>query len=192
MLEGATVIEPYVNRRLTAAHPIFRVKQAWSQSKPSNLQINLFSSLFLLFTLRLCFSSLLRCLASYVQHTLQLHQPVFREVSTANEPFRREAVLQLPKDRCGLYALWLPTGTEDAPERLYVGESTTCVRRRLLQHLSDEENPELRKQLHLFRDIVQFSVVFTEGRQETLALETTLIRELQPETNRYKLKPRKD
>ena len=108
------------------------------------------------------------------------------------QPFTREAVLQLPKDRCGLYALWLPTGTEDAPERLYVGESTTCVRRRLLQHLSDEENPELRKQLHLFRDIVQFSVVFTEGRQETLALETTLIRELQPETNRYKLKPRKD
>ena len=108
------------------------------------------------------------------------------------QPFTREAVLQLPKDRCGLYALWLPTGTEDAPERLYVGESTTCVRRRLLQHLSDEGNPELRKQLHLFRDIVQFSVVFTEGRQETLALETTLIRELQPETNRYKLKPRKD
>ena len=68
----------------------------------------------------------------------------------------------------------------------------TCVRRRLLQHLSDEENPELRKQLHLFRDIVQFSVVFTEGRQETLTLETTVIREWQPETNRYKLKSRKD
>ena len=108
------------------------------------------------------------------------------------QPFTREGVLQLPKDRCGLYALWLPTGTEDAPEPLYVGESTTCVRRRLLQHLSDEENPELRKQLRMFRDIVQFSVVFTEGRQETLALETTLIRELQPETNRYKLKSRKD
>ena len=37
----------------------------------------------------------------------------------------------------------------------------------------------------MFRDLVQFSVVFTEGRQETLALETRLIRELQPETNRY-------
>ena len=108
------------------------------------------------------------------------------------QPFTREAVLQLPKNRCGLYALWLPTGTEDAPERLYVGESMTCVRRRLLQHLSDEENPELRRQLRMFRDHIQFSVVFTEGRQETLALETTLIRELQPETNRYKLKPRED
>ena len=108
------------------------------------------------------------------------------------KPFTREVVRQLPKDRCGLYALWLPTDTEDAPERLYVGESTTCVRRRLLQHLSDEDNPELRKQLRMFPDLIQFSVVFTEGRQETLALETTLIRELQPETNRYKLKPPED
>ena len=108
------------------------------------------------------------------------------------QPFTREVVLQLPKDRCGLYALWLPTDTDDAPERLYVGESTTCVRRRLLQHLSDEENPELRKQLRMFPDLVQFSVVFTEGRKETRTLETSLIREMQPETNRYKLKPRED
>ena len=108
------------------------------------------------------------------------------------QPFTREGLLQQPKDRCGLYALWLPTGTDDAPERLYVGESTTCVRRRLLQHLSDEENPELQRQLRMFRDHIQFSVVFTEGREETLELETKLIRELQPETNRYKLKPRED
>ena len=108
------------------------------------------------------------------------------------QPFTREAVRRLPKNRCGLYALWLPTGTEDAPERLYIGESTTCVRRRLLQHLSDEENPELRRELRMFPDLVQFSVVFTEGRQETLELETSLIRELEPETNRYKLKPRED
>ena len=108
------------------------------------------------------------------------------------QPFTRETVLQLPRNRCGLYALWLPTGTEDAPERLYIGESTTCVRRRLLQHLSDEENPELRRELRMFPDLVQFSVVFTEGRQETLDLETRLIRELQPGTNRYKLKPRED
>ena len=108
------------------------------------------------------------------------------------QPFTREALLQLPKDRCGLYALWLPTGTDDAPERLYVGESTTCVRRRLLQHLSNEENPELRKQLRMFPDLVQFSVVFTEGEQETLALETMVIRDWQPETNRYKLKSRED
>ena len=108
------------------------------------------------------------------------------------QPFTREAVLQLAKGRYGLYALWLPTGAEDAPERLYIGVSTTCVRRRLLQHLSDEENLELRKQLRMFPDLVQFSVVFTEGRQETLDLETTVIRDWQPETNRYKLKLRED
>ena len=108
------------------------------------------------------------------------------------QSFTRETVLQLPKNQGSLYALWLPTGTEDVPECLYVGESTTCVRRRLLQHLSDEDNPELRKQLRMFPDLVQFSVVFTEGRQETLALETALIQKLQPETNRYKLKSRED
>lgn len=101
--------------------------------------------------------------------------------------FTRTEVLQLPKDRCGLYALWLPTGTEDAPERLYVGQSTTCVRRRLLQHLSDEDNPELRRQLRMFRDIIQFSAVFTAGVTGTLELETRLIQDWQPETNRYKL-----
>ena len=106
------------------------------------------------------------------------------------QPFTRDVVLQLPTDRCGIYALWLPTGTDDAPERLYVGQSTTCVRRRLLQHLSDEDNPDLRRQLRIFSDLVQFSVVFTVGETETLALETTLIREWQPETNRYKLKSR--
>ena len=108
------------------------------------------------------------------------------------QPFTREAVQRLPKNRCGLYALWLPTGADDAPERLYVGEATTCVRRRLLQHLSNEENPELRRQLRMFPDLVQFSVVLTEGEQETRALETTVIRDWQPETNRYKLKPRDD
>jgi excinuclease UvrABC nuclease subunit len=108
------------------------------------------------------------------------------------QPFTRETVLQLPSDRCGLYSLWLPTGTEDAPERLYVGQSTTCVRRRLLQHLSNEDNPDLRRQLRMFRDLVEFSVVFTAGETETLELETTLIQEWQPETNRYKLKSRDD
>ena len=108
------------------------------------------------------------------------------------QPFTREVLLQLPKNRCGVYALWLPTGTSDAPERLYIGQSTTCVRRRLLQHLSDETNPKLREELRMFPDHVQFSVVFTEGRQATLALETMVIRELQPGTNRYKLKPPED
>ena len=108
------------------------------------------------------------------------------------KPFTREAIRGLPKERCGLYALWLPTGTENAPDTLYVGQATTCVRRRLLQHLSDEANPELRRQLRMFRDLVQFSVAFTEGKQETLELETLVIREWEPETNVYKLNPPKN
>ena len=114
------------------------------------------------------------------------------QLERKRQPFTREVVRRLPKDRYGLYALWLPAGTEDTPEHLYIGVSTTCVRRRLLQHLSNEENPELRRQLRMFRDLIEFSVVFTEGRQETLALETKIIREWQPETNRYKLKSSED
>ena len=99
-------------------------------------------------------------------------------------PFNREAVRQLPQDRTGVYALWLPAG---APDCLYVGMSHICVRQRLLQHLSTETNLQLRRQLHLFRGIVQFSAAFTEGREQTLELEGAIIRDWQPETNRQKL-----
>ena len=91
-------------------------------------------------------------------------------------PFTRQAVLSLPKERCGLYAIWLPTGDEDEYERLYAGVSKTCVRRRLREHLSDEKNPELRKNIHIFGELIHFSVVFTEDPEHTLELETQLIR----------------
>ncbi|MCY3801425.1 MAG: GIY-YIG nuclease family protein [Chloroflexi bacterium] len=102
-------------------------------------------------------------------------------------PFNRDQVAKLPKDRTGVYALWLPNEIEDAYDCLYVGISTTCIRRRLLQHITNETNPKLRRQLRMFRDIVRYSVAFTEGHQETLALETAVIRDWQPETNRAKL-----
>ena len=99
-------------------------------------------------------------------------------------PFTAAEVRDLPRERRGLYALWLPSGVEGGPERLYLGMSTTCLRRRLLRHLSSETNPELRRQLRMFRDLVQFSVVFTANEHETRALETALIRDWRPETNR--------
>ena len=99
-------------------------------------------------------------------------------------PFNREEVQKLPKDCYGLYALWLPDEIESAPERLYIGRSTTCVRRRLLDHLANEANPELRRQLHMFPDLVEFSVTFTESEKETRELEAAIIRAWQPETNR--------
>lgn len=97
-------------------------------------------------------------------------------------PFNRKEVQTLPKDCCGLYALWLPG--ESAPERLYIGMSTTCVRRRLLEHLANETNPKLRRQLRMFPDLVKFSVTFTESEEETRELEAAIIRAWQPETNR--------
>ncbi len=102
-------------------------------------------------------------------------------------PFEREEVRRLPRERPGVYALWLPAGEEGAYDCLYVGKSETCVRRRLLQHLSNETNPELRLQLRMFRDIALFSAAFTASVEETDALETAVIRAWQPETNRDKL-----
>ena len=99
-------------------------------------------------------------------------------------PFNREEVQKLPKDRCGLYAVWLPDKIESAHERLYIGMSITCVRRRLLEHLANEANPELRRQCHMFPDLVAFSVTFTESEEETRELEAAIIRAWQPETNR--------
>lgn len=99
-------------------------------------------------------------------------------------PFNRDVVRGLPKGRSGVYAIWLPADDEGENECLYVGMSRACVRQRLLQHLSDEANPKLRRQLRLFREIVLYSAAFTHGEQQTRALEALIIRDWQPETNR--------
>ena len=101
--------------------------------------------------------------------------------------YRREEVNRLPLNRTGVYALWLPSEIEDAPDCLYVGKSETCIRRRLQDHLrSDEPNPTLRTELYNNRDIAQFSVAYTANAQETDALETHVIRDWDPPANRYK------
>lgn len=103
-------------------------------------------------------------------------------------PFRSENVRNLPSDRAGVYAIWLPTGSTDAPECLYVGISTTCIKTRLLAHIYNETNPDLRTDLRMFRDIVLFSTAFTSGDSKTLEqLETSVIQKWQPKTNRNKL-----
>ena len=102
-------------------------------------------------------------------------------------PFTREEILKLPTEQTGVYVLWRKTGTEGRNECVYVGESTTCVRRRLLQHYDRATNPDLHSQLRLFRGIIQFAVEFTEGIEETVFLETELIRAWQPKTNKNKL-----
>ena len=102
-------------------------------------------------------------------------------------PYRRDDVRRLPQGRCGVYALWLPSVVPSAYDCIYAGKSETCIRRRLLQHLQDEPNPRLRRMLRTYRDIVEFSVAFTACAAETDALETQVINDWQPETNRNKL-----
>ncbi len=101
--------------------------------------------------------------------------------------FTLDSVRGLPRDRTGVYALWLPSEIGAGYECIYVGMSHACVRQRLLQHLQNETNPELARQLRLFPDIVMFSASFTQGLQETLDLETAIIQAWQPATNRNKL-----
>ena len=104
-------------------------------------------------------------------------------------PYCRPCVSALPASSCGVYALWLPS-SDEGYDCLYVGKSETCVRRRLLEHLQTEMNPKLRSTLRTFRDVVEFSVAFTANPEETDALETAVIRDWQPETNRNKLGPK--
>lgn len=96
-------------------------------------------------------------------------------------PYRREELQRLDWKRSGVYALWMPDG-----ECLYVGKSETCLRRRLLQHLQRETNPILRREFALFGDSIEFSYAFTGNRAETDALETAVIQDWQPRTNRAK------
>ncbi len=101
-------------------------------------------------------------------------------------PFNRDQLLQLARNRTGVYALWVPSGGPD--ECLYVGMSSTCIRRRLLQHLNNETNSKLRELLRLFCGITEFSVALTGSDDETLSLEDAIIRSWRPVTNRRGLK----
>ena len=62
--------------------------------------------------------------------------------------------------------------------------SDTCIRRRLLQHLNNETNPELRDLLRLYKDTVEFSIALTGDEDETLSLEDDIIKAWKPVTNR--------
>ena len=98
-------------------------------------------------------------------------------------PFTREEVKTLPKDRNGVYAFWVIMGEDEIHACLYVGISETCLRRRLLSHLSNETNLELRRQFRIFGDSVRFTFAFTTSDHATRKLEASLIRDWQPECN---------
>ncbi len=102
-------------------------------------------------------------------------------------PFNQAEVRRLPRNRTGVYALWLKSGIGAGHQCIYVGMSGACLQRRLLQHLRRETNPKLARPLRLFRDLLEFSAVFTQGRQETGELEAAVIQAWQPAANRNKL-----
>ena len=64
------------------------------------------------------------------------------------------------------------------------GKSESCVRLRFLDRMRDEPNSELRRVLHMLRDLVEFSVSFTVSPEETDVLETMVIREWLPDATR--------
>ena len=101
------------------------------------------------------------------------------------QPYLRDAVLELPKNKTGLYAIWLPSEyIADEWDCIYVGKSESCVRRRLLDHLRlSERNARLRRLLGVFGGIAAFSLAYTASAAETDALETAVIRAWNPETN---------
>ena len=103
------------------------------------------------------------------------------------QPYTRDQVRKIPKNRTGVYAIWLPAGDHNAKDCIYVGMSEACLRSRLLSHLTNETNPELRRQLRIFRDVVLFSFAYTSGRRETLDLEAAVTKDWQPKTNRTNL-----
>ena len=98
-------------------------------------------------------------------------------------PFTRQEVRTLPTEQIGVYAFWLIAGKDEIHSCLYVGISETCVRRRLLSHLSNETNAELRRQFRIFGDAIRFTVAFTASDEQTRELEAALIQDWQPECN---------
>lgn len=99
-------------------------------------------------------------------------------------PYTEDNVRIIPDGRTGVYALWLPNETGCGYECIYVGMSTTSLRRRLMEHLQRETNPILARDLRLYPDLVLFSFAYTQGRQETMELEDSAIKAWKPRTNR--------
>ena len=105
------------------------------------------------------------------------------------QPYNRAQINKIPKDKSGIYAIWLHTSDENLPECIYVGMSDTCLKTRLMQHLTNETNRKLRPIIHRLQNMLQVSFAYTHGYQETLDLETEMIHALKPETNLNKIQP---
>lgn len=102
------------------------------------------------------------------------------EQEDARKPFTPAEVRRLPKDKGGgVYAIWLDSG-----ECLYVGMSEDRIRDRLMDHLRNETNPGLRRDLRTFPKAVRFSAVYPLAPEDVRILEAALIRDWNPRHNR--------
>ena len=100
-------------------------------------------------------------------------------------PFNKEEVKKLGKKRFGLYTIWVPAESGGENEYIYTGMSRSCLQRRLMDHLRETEtNPKLRNEVKLFRDVIEFSVAYTNSKEETRRLEKNVIADWKPFTNR--------
>ena len=102
------------------------------------------------------------------------------EQEDARKPFTRAEVRRLPEDAGGgVYAIWLPPN-----ECIYVGMSEDRIRDRLMDHLRNETNPGLRRDLQSFPAVIRFSAVYPLALEDIRALEAALIRDWNPRHNR--------
>lgn len=103
---------------------------------------------------------------------------------------RREVRERVSLSQIGLYAIWMPSGHTGGYRCVYVGKSEECLRGRLLDHLRrSEPNPEIKRHVRLYQDILMFSIALTASVEETDGLETQVIRAWQPVANRNKRGP---
>ena len=101
------------------------------------------------------------------------------------QPYNAATVRAMPADGCGVYAIWCA-----ANDCLYIGKSDkgNSVKARLLYHLSPQEkNRALRRDLHLYRDIIEFALCLTATPEWANELETRLIEHFPTPHNRNKL-----
>lgn len=102
------------------------------------------------------------------------------EQEDARKPFTRAEVRRLPEDAGGgVYAIWLPPN-----ECIYVGMSEDRIRDRLMDHLRNETNPGLRRDLQSFPAVVRFSAVFPLEIEDIRKHERDLILAWDPRHNR--------
>ena len=99
--------------------------------------------------------------------------------------FTSDEIRKIPENLSGVYAIWL------VDEPIYVGMAKSCLRRRLLAHLNNDDvsvnrclYTKIGKRGIFGGGVVSFSAIPVPTRDLVPELEKALIQEWQPECNR--------